>query len=152
MIVVPYFKQEKSTTCGPACLKMILAFMGMNYSENELETICETGWLGNTCEEIVEGAKKLGFKSEVLENIDIEELKQLLESNYPIIALLSPSILYGGIVGFGHFVVIIGFDELKVYYHDPAFEKDLGKPIDVFFEAWEKYSLKGVKIWKSIKK
>lgn len=46
MIVVPYFKQEKSTTCGPACLKMILAFMGMNYSENELETICETGWLG----------------------------------------------------------------------------------------------------------
>lgn len=152
MIVVPYFKKEKNTTCGPACLKMILAFMGMNYSENELETICETGWLGNTCEEIAKGAKKLGLSTEVLENIGIEELKKLLENNHPIIALLSPSILYEGVVGFGHFVVIIGFDELKIYYHDPAFEKDLDKLIDVFFEAWEKYSLKGVKVWKSTKK
>lgn len=151
-ITVPYFKQEKSTTCGPACLRMILASEGMDYSENELEFTCETGWLGNTCEEIAKGVKKLGFESEVIENITIEDLKELVKNKYPIIALLSPSILYGGIVGFGHFVVIIGLDEEKIYYHDPAIEKDLSKGIDIFFDAWGKYSFKGVRVWKSTKR
>ncbi|MEW6609351.1 MAG: cysteine peptidase family C39 domain-containing protein [bacterium] len=151
-IIVPYFKQEKSTTCGPACLRMILAFEDMNYSENELEMACETGWMGNTCEEIAEGAKNLGFDSEVIENITIKDLKELLENKHPIIALLSPSVLYGGIVGFGHFVTIIGLDEERIYYHDPGLEKDLSKERDIFFEAWEKYSFKGVRIWKSMKK
>ncbi|MCP4130767.1 MAG: hypothetical protein GY754_07280 [bacterium] len=133
-ILVPFFKQEKKTTCGPACLRMILSFHGESCLEDELEMVCETGWLGNTCEEIAKGSEKLGFLSEVIENITFEDLQEMLESRYPIIALLSPSVLYGGIVGFGHFVVIIGLE------------------IEVFFEAWGKYSFKGVKIWKSTKK
>ncbi len=39
-----------------------------------------------------------------------------------------------------------------VYYHDPDFDKELARDADVFFNAWSKYSYKGVKIWKSMKK
>ena len=53
---IPYFKQEKNTTCGVACMRMVFAFYGKNVSESELEEACETSWLGNTCSELVQGA------------------------------------------------------------------------------------------------
>jgi len=52
---VPYFKQEKSTTCGPACVRMVIEYNGIQLSETELEDVCETSWLGNTCEELASG-------------------------------------------------------------------------------------------------
>lgn len=152
LLNVPYFKQEKGTTCGPACLRMATVFEGGNYSEGRLEEACKTGWLGNTCEELAEGAKEIGFESEVLENITKEDLKRLLEAKQPVIALTAPWILYGGLPGFGHFVVIIGLENGKIYYHDPDMKENLTKEIDLFFSAWEKYSFKGVKLCKSTKK
>jgi len=71
---VPYFKQEKSTTCGPACIRMVLEYNGIRLSEKELEDIFETSWLGNTCEELASGVEKLGFLSEVVENFTVESL------------------------------------------------------------------------------
>jgi len=149
---VPYFKQEKSITCGPACVRMVTAYNNILYSEIKLEDACETSWLGNTCEELASGAQKLGFMSTVLENITLDTLKDSLEKGVPIIALLDPSILYGGISGFGHFVVIIGLEKDAIYYHDPDFQENLAEKVHVFFNAWEKYSFKGLKIWKSLKK
>lgn len=49
-------------------------------------------------------------------------------------------------------MVIIGLEKGMVYYHDPELEKDLSKDIRVFFITWARYSFKGVKIWKSMKK
>jgi Peptidase C39 family. len=49
---IPYFKQEKNTTCGVACVRMVFSFYGKKVSEFELEDACETGWLGNTCSEL----------------------------------------------------------------------------------------------------
>lgn len=131
---------------------MVAAYNGIEISETELEDICETSWLGNTCEELASGAQKLGFAAEVIENVDQRWVKDLLEKGIPIIALLDPAILYEGIHGFGHFVVITGLEEDMVYYHDPDLENDLAKDIQVFFAAWAKYSFKGATIWKSMKK
>lgn len=149
---VPYFEQEKSTTCGPACVRMVMSYHGVDQSERELEEVCETSWLGNTCEELASGSQKLGFAAEVIENVTLEGLEDSVNSGTPLIALLDSALLYGGIQGFGHFVVIIGLEKGMVYYHDPDLEKDLSKDTGVFLNAWAKYSFKGVKIWKSMKK
>ena len=149
---VPYFKQEKSTTCGPACIRMVLEYNGIRLSGKELEDIFETSWLGNTCEELASGVGKLGFFSEVVENFTLESLKETLNRGIPIIALLDPAVLYGGLQGFGHFVIIIGLEQNVIYYHDPDMGIELPKDVQLFFTAWEKFSLKGVTIWKSTKK
>ncbi len=149
---VPYFKQEKSTTCGPACIRMVLEYNGIRLSEKELEDIFETSWLGNTCEELSSGVENLGFSSEVVENFTLESLKETLNKEIPIIALLDPAVLYGGLQGFGHFVIIIGLEQNLIYYHDPDMGIELEKDVQLFFTAWEKFSLKGVTIWKSTKK
>lgn len=90
---VPYFKQEKNTTCGVVCVRMVLSS-----------------------------------------------------------ALIDPAVLYGGIEGFGHFVVITGFENDKIHYNDPDLDKDLSRNAKDFLKAWKKFSFKGVRIWKSIKR
>jgi ABC-type bacteriocin/lantibiotic exporter with double-glycine peptidase domain len=127
---VPYFKQKKSTTCGPACVRMVLAYNGNEQSEGELEHLCETSWLGNTCEELASGVQKLGLRAEVVENLTEDSLEDLLENGIPLIVLLDPAMLYDGVEGFGHFVVITGLEGDVVYYHDPDLRRDLCRDVD----------------------
>jgi len=149
---VPYFKQEKNTTCGVVCVRMVFSFYGKEVSEFKLEDACETGWLGNTCSELVRCIEGFGLKAEEVEKIDLEYLQKELEKNRPMIALIDPAALYGGIEGFGHFVVITGLENDKIYYNDPDLDKDLARNAKDFLKAWKKFSFKGVKIWKSIKR
>ena len=151
-IKIPYFRQEKNTTCGVACVKMVLAFHGKEISEFELEDICETSWLGNTCGEIVSGIKKLGFEAEEIEHVTPKYLSSQLDKKHPLIALIDPAVLYGGVEGFGHFVVITGIEGDNIYYHDPDLGKDLARDVSDFMKAWGKFSFKGVRVWKSMKK
>jgi Papain-like cysteine protease AvrRpt2 len=90
--------------------------------------------------------------SEVVENFTLESLKDTLEKGVPVVALLDPAVLYGGLQGFGHFVIIIGLEQNAIYYHDPDMGVELAKDIQLFFTAWGKFSFKGVTIWKSTKK
>lgn len=151
-IKIPYFRQEKNTNCGVACVRMVAAFYGKNTSELELEDACETSWLGNTCGEIAAGVKKLGLEAEEVDHVTIKYLSAQLEKKYPLIALIDPAVLYGGLEGFGHFVVVTGVEDDKIYYHDPDFDKDLTRSISDFMKAWKKFYFKGVRIWKSLKR
>jgi ATP-binding cassette subfamily B protein len=149
---IPYYKQRKNTTCGVACVRMVFKFYGKEVSEFELEEACETGWLGNTSSELVTCIEGFGFMSEEVERINVQFLKKEIEKNRPLIALIDPAVLYGGLEGFGHFVVITGIVNDKIYYNDPDLDRDLARDIKDFFKAWEKFSFKGVKIWKSTKR
>ena len=149
---VPYFRQEKNTTCGVACVRMVFQFYDKEVSEYELEEACETGWLGNICSELVRGVEKFGLEAEEVENVSSEFLQNELKENHPLIALLDPAILYGGIEGFGHFVVITGLENDKIHYNDPDLDKDLTIDATDFMKACKKFSFKGVRIWKSTKK
>lgn len=149
---VPYFRQEDDTHCGVACVRMVLSFYGIEVAEYESAELCETGWLGNTCGELVQGTIKYGLEAEALENITRDYLFSLVKDNSPLIVLLDPAVLYGGIEGFGHFVVVTGHEGNRILYNDPDMDRDLMRDADEFFRAWEPFSFKGVRIWKSTKK
>ena len=149
---IPYHKQEKNTTCGVACLRMVMAFYGKEVSEFELAEACETGWLGNTCGELVRGVGEFGFAAEEVDHVTPEYLLSQIENNCPLIAFIDPAVLYGGIEGFGHFVIITGIEGDKIYYNDPDLDRDLVRDVSDFAKAWKKFSFKGVRVWKSMKK
>ncbi len=151
-IKIPYFRQEKNINCGVACVRMVVAFYGKNTSELELEDARETSWLGSTCGEIVAGVKKLGFEAEEVDHVTIKYLSAQIEKKCPLIAFIDPAVLYGGLEGFGHFVVVTGIEDDKIYYHDPDLDKNLIRNISDFMKAWKKFSFKGVRIWKSTKR
>ena len=151
-LTIPYFKQERNTTCGVASVRMVLAFHGKTISESELADVCDTSWLGNTPGELVVGIDKLGFNATEIEGITIEYLSQALQDADPIIALIDPAVLYGGIEGFGHYVVIIGIENDNIIFHDPDMDSDQVRASFDFFKSWRGFSMKGIRIWKSMKK
>ncbi|MFQ5901071.1 MAG: hypothetical protein ACE5IH_05890, partial [Thermodesulfobacteriota bacterium] len=57
--------------------------------------------------------------------------------------------LYEGLEGFGHFVVITGFEDGVIYYNDPDLDGGLTSEAAEFFRACKPFSFKGVMIWKS---
>ncbi|VVB97255.1 Peptidase_C39 like family protein [uncultured archaeon] len=118
-IKVPYFKQESWYTCGPACLRMALAYLGIIKTEKEVTEACGTTELGTTSTQIPATFQKYGIKASSVKNANIEDLKQEINEGRPVIVLIDPSYIYGGVGGFGHFIVIVGFKEDEVTYHDP---------------------------------
>ncbi len=71
MIKLKPFKQSKGY-CGPACLKMVLSFYGIEKSEKELAILTKTNRIGGCSEDnIIKTAKMFGFDSYVKQNFSI---------------------------------------------------------------------------------
>ncbi|MCZ7401173.1 MAG: C39 family peptidase [Candidatus Methanoperedens sp.] len=133
-IKVPFFRQEVWYTCGPACMRMILAFLGIIKTEEEITEVCDTTELGTTPTQISQAFEILGIKASSVKNTNIEELKNEIKEGRPVIALIDPSSINGGISGFGHFIVIVGIKDEEIEYHDP--DEPEGKNLKCDFEAF----------------
>jgi len=100
---------------------------------------CDTTELGTTTVKLSKAAYKLGLKSFPLKNANIGDITNELKKERPVIVLIDPSYLYGGIGGFGHFIVIIGFSDDEIIYLDPDVQDGeyLCIKNETFQNAWE---------------
>lgn len=64
MLNVPYFQQNRYYTCGPVCLRMVLAYWGYETDEVSLSMLCGTNIFGTSAKQLVSAAHRLGFESE----------------------------------------------------------------------------------------
>jgi len=131
---------------------MVLSYFQIDRSEGEINTLCQADFSGTTCGQIADVAEQLNLHSEVLMNITVDTLKQMLSSKLPLIALIDGGILYGGIPGFGHFIVIIGIEGREIVYHDPEIGSNCRTRIADLLDAWCQFEFLGVKIWKPERK
>ena len=147
---VPYHKQQNWYTCGPTCLRMLLEYFGISASEEDVTKACKTTELGTTPSQLVKGSDILGLDADALKYEDLEDLKHTLKSGNPVIVLLDAGILYGGIQGFGHFVVVTGFDSNDIIYHDPDIPdgQDARCSIEIFMQAWSALKCWAIKFQK----
>jgi predicted double-glycine peptidase len=130
MIKLKLFRQSKGY-CGPASLKMVLSFYGINKTENYLAKITKSSRTNGCSEEdIVKAAKKLGLKGYIKQNSSVNELKKLVKKEIPVIVdWFSPE------VG-GHFSVVLGFEKDKIILADPHFGEIKKHKIKWFQERW----------------
>ncbi|HEY9205132.1 MAG TPA: C39 family peptidase [Candidatus Methanoperedens sp.] len=137
-IKVPYFKQESWYACGPACMRMVLAYFGFIKTEKEVMEACGTTELGTTSTQISTAFQKFGIKASSVKNANIEDLKHEINEGRPVIVLVDPSHIYGGISGFGHFIVIVGFKDEEIIYHDPdePHGESIKCELEAFLMAW----------------
>jgi ABC-type bacteriocin/lantibiotic exporter with double-glycine peptidase domain len=61
---VPHFKQSTGSTCTPACVRMVLAYYGRTYSEEELAQALGAGPRGTPARN-VERLASFGYEVEV---------------------------------------------------------------------------------------
>ena len=131
MIKLKLVEQSKNYTCGPAVLKMILSYYGINKSESLLEKETKTS-NKHGCQEsaIVKVAKNFGLKGYVKQKSSISELRRLNKKGIPVIIdWFSPDVN-------SHYSIVVGFKGDKIMIADPSFGKIRTFGIKWFEERW----------------
>ena len=117
---VPYEKYAGANWCLPASGAMTLKYFGKNISQAEIaDAVIKDGT--SSVYKMVKYAKDLGFEAKY-NYMTLEEVKDLLKKNIPVIAVQNYSLT----LPYSHARVIIGYDdeEQEVISNDPTAGKD----------------------------
>lgn len=93
MLTVPYFRQNRDYTCGPVCLRMVLAYWGYETDEVSLSMLCGTDLFGTSAKQIVGAAQRLGFQCEYKFKRPYSALALALRNGVPPIVSVDAAIL-----------------------------------------------------------
>jgi predicted double-glycine peptidase len=122
--------QQNKGYCGPASVKMVLDSYGITKTQREIgEFLGATKENGCTPKQIISGLKKINFKSSYKKNMSLKLVERYLEKNIPLIIYWSPR-------GYGHYSVIIGLEEDKVFIADPKKSEILSFKKSDFLRKW----------------
>ncbi len=149
MVAVPYFRQNRYYTCGPVCLRMVLAYWGHETDEVSLSMRCRTNVFGTSADELVDAARRLGFESACTLWSKYSFLSLALKKNVPPIVAVDATILYGKQerIYTKHNIVVSEANSRRVVYHDPDFGQNLIVSPDLFKEAWRRARYEVILIW-----
>jgi ABC-type bacteriocin/lantibiotic exporter with double-glycine peptidase domain len=144
---VPHLRQEHSYTCLPACIRMILAYYGAEYGEEEIVRYFHVfPRLGTAVESVVTGLRAMGYHALWFENASLERLAELLTHNWPVIAFFRAADLPHGRGGL-HSVVVVGIENGKVVCLDPALDYESQYELSFFSLLWSKLDNQGMVLW-----
>lgn len=109
--------------CGPASLKIVLAYYGIEKTERELSIICGVRKnLGVDENGLKKAAEKLGFKVKIKNNSTFKDIERSLNKDIPVIV----DWFTGGRIDYtdsdvadGHYSVAVGLDDKYIYLQDP---------------------------------
>jgi len=130
----PFYAQEKSDSCLPACLRMVLAAKGLMISEEQLRELCE--WrpgVAVSTTNVVAAARSLGFvRSREDYDLRLYDIRDLTRVGLlPIVGIdLRP---YGRIGQ--HAQVVVAVTARGVAVQDPMLGQFVTK-LFVFEQAW----------------
>ncbi len=120
-------RQVTEYSCGASALQSVLQYWGKDVDESELMKLLRTNpEVGTYPEDIVSGARALGFEAHVKENLTLDEVDKFTASGNPMIALAqvwrsqsssAPSAEEDW--DNGHYIVVLGVDPYFVYFQDP---------------------------------
>ncbi len=116
---VPFFPQEKEWSCTVACIRMIMAYYGINFSsEITLAECCKTTTYGTNADEAVACVQSHGLLAQHLQNCGWETLQQwIIAKIYPIVLINTYPLTAKWST---HAVVTTNFEDQIVHYLDPA--------------------------------
>ncbi len=81
-INAPHRRQERDNSCLPACVRMVLAFYGVDKSEDELRRLFRTKGFGTHAFHVAQGLPSLGFAAAIVTSA-LQDVQQLIEQNQP---------------------------------------------------------------------
>jgi len=121
--VKPFQETLNAGMCGPASLKIVFDYFGVNKSEKELAKLCGTTKnLGTDTEGLTRAAEHLGFKVVVKNNSLFSDLEKWLKKGVPLIVDWftrgRQDYSYSDVAD-GHYSVVCGIDAKYIYLQDP---------------------------------
>lgn len=126
---IPYVKQH-GPQCAAASLSMVLSYYKQDIDQDDIYSAIKSDYAGAQSHDIVNYPRSLSYKTYGYIG-NLEDLKQKIDQGIPVLVFLSP-------FGFGHVVVVIGYDESKhqIVMHDPTVANNHAVGYDEFLEEW----------------
>lgn len=129
MLNIKPFKQTPGF-CGPACLKLVLSYYGIEKTEMEIAKLLNFDIKkGTPAKDFVEVANKLGFKAEIKDNCSFEDIKKYLNKKIPVI-------VDWFLVDEGHYSVVVDIDNENIYLQDPNLGHLRAVNLKTFYRIW----------------
>jgi len=135
--------------CGPASLKMVFEYYGIEKLEGEIAKLCSaTQELGTDEQGIKKAAESLGFTVKVKNNSTLEDIQTWLDKKVPVIVnwFTRGRLDYDeSKIADGHYSVVVGLDSKFVYIQDPEIGKLRKVTRDDFMKVWFDFTGKYIK-------
>ncbi len=148
LLPVPQCEQSRDGSCLPACVQMVLSYLGDERSESDLAQMLGTKEYGTP----IGNAERLhqeGYDVQV-QGLNRQDLIESLDGNIPVIARVWTMMLAYWQVATSHVVVVVGYDDRFVYLNDPSFSSAPKRVLwDAFLAAWAEYDETAVIITKT---
>ncbi len=140
----PFQETLNAGMCGPASLKILLSYYGIEKDEKELANLCGAKKdLGTDDQGIKKAAESLGFKVEIKNNSSFADIEKWLDKNVPIIVnwfTRGRADYPDSETADGHYSVIVGLDDKFIYLQDPEIGKMRKIKRDDFMRVWFDFS------------
>jgi uncharacterized protein len=152
--VQPFQETLHASMCGPASLKMVLAYYGVEKSEAELAKLCSTDAdLGTTDVGIKSAAESLGFTVEIHNNSTLSDIQKWLDKKVPVIVnwfTRGRTDYDVSEVPDGHLSVVVGLDGEHIYLQDPEIGELRQISRNDFMRVWFDFKGEYVTSWNDI--
>ncbi|KKT26781.1 MAG: hypothetical protein UW11_C0006G0047 [Parcubacteria group bacterium GW2011_GWA2_43_9b] len=125
--IKPFQEKLYYSYCGPATLKILFSYYGIDKTEKELAKI--SGWnkvLGIDDMGMKKAAEKLGFKVEIKNNSSYKDIQGWLKKGIPVIVnwfTRGRNDYPESETADGHYSVVAGLDDKFIYLQDPEVGK-----------------------------
>lgn len=132
-LTIPFHRQDTDYTCGPAALQMLLHhFNGVYPSEEELaERLRTTGVDGTQHVNLVRVLQEEGLHVYVDHSASLESVESLLKIGLPVlIHYIEPE------ENLGHYAVVVGITEDRLYFNDPWHGSGFSLSREEFSDRW----------------
>jgi predicted double-glycine peptidase len=156
MIYIPDVLQFSDFDCGDMCVQAVLAYYGTDLNEVKLLKKLKTSKRDGTCSVYITNFfEKQKFKVES-RTMEIEDLKSFIRRKIPVIVLAqawkNSKVRYQKTKAYGHYMVVIGYDDKNIYFEDPAIFGKGYIPIKEFEKRWHALDKKdvvrlGIAVW-----
>lgn len=143
LLEVPYFSQERDYTCGPASLRMVLAFYGRAVAEEMLAPLLGTNDVMGTerdrMSEIIKHHQLVPYERT---DATLEDLRHMINNRMPVIVRHLDDEEDSD-----HYSVVVGVDETHVTLNDPWFGANRKHELSDFLIHWPCTYEKGQTCW-----
>jgi len=127
--VKPY--RQKPELCGPASLKMVFQYYGIEKTEDELANLA--GYIpskGVNADGLINAAKELGLNAFYKDFSEIKDLKE------HVVGKKIPVIVDWFSLDDGHYSVVVDMDDKNIYIQDPELGSLRTMELDTFKRVW----------------
>lgn len=121
--IKPFQETLNAGYCGPAVLKMVLEYYGIQKSEEELAELAGTSpKLGTDDKGIKRALESFGLKVIIKNGSSFEDIQEWLDKKVPVIVdwfTRGRADYDDSAVPDGHYSVVVGLDDTHIHLQDP---------------------------------